>query len=151
MNAKIRKELRLLLPGFIVVALLTCQPLMFQGGLTTLAVWCTAMAVLCVQPFGREWSCGTMAAYLAQPETRNRLFLRKASVLGASVVIVVGICWACLPLHLLEKLMNYLVFAICSYGGGLWIALHLRNAWTAAGAVIALPVVLGIVSMYLVL
>src|SRR5436190_133082 len=97
MNTLIRKEVRLLLPNFLMglaLILLLWLVAQFQSdpsnipeilGVLPFIVCPVFLVLLTVSPWGREISHGTFAQLLAQPLSRKRIWRMKAMSLAIAV------------------------------------------------------------------
>ena len=103
MSPLVKKEIRLLLPSFVICCALALPNFFFRfnpdGSLQnwwwfSLAfVFCGAMAVmLALNSFGVEISSGTFSNLLAQPVSRQKIWETKIVLLAVSLSIV-GIFW----------------------------------------------------------
>jgi len=152
MNALVKKEIRLLLPSFLIGVALTIANWFLKEerlGYNDYAffvsfVFCPAIAVfMALNSFGAEISAGTFSMLLAQPVSRNRIWKTKALLLAAAFLIG-GCLWGGL-LYLRFKLFtlpadagyfrNLFFFAglflLVVYSGALWTVLLLRQVAAA--------------------
>jgi ABC-type transport system involved in multi-copper enzyme maturation permease subunit len=149
MNALVKKEIRLLLPSFLIgVALAFANGFLKdddQFGSNTLIaivslVACAGVAVFtALNSFGAEISAGTFSMLLAQPVSRQRIWRTKAWLLAAALFIG-GFIW-CAILFLRFEVFNHpkvfgdywdiflgtWVFLAVIYSGALWTVLLLRQ------------------------
>lgn len=163
MSALYRKELRLLLPTFVigVLAALSVWLLPEERRMTDFwsamrmalpFVLCPAMLVmLALDSFGREVSTGTFSLLLAQPVSRTGLWRRKTLLLAAAMLLI----WALWLAGLLAKgqingaIMSRsdwrglgiasLLFVFVVFSGGLWTVLLFRQVGIAFWATILTP------------
>ena len=158
MSALIRKEVRLLLPSFVIGLLLTLVIWLlpndpygrsFSGWDEILAVIpfvvCPAMAVMmALSSFGHEMSGGTFSFLLAQPMARSRLWWTKTLVLAAALAVMLAVWLLSLNIHFREKLSlpeskevsAYLgtvavLFTLVTYSSALWTVLLFRQVAVA--------------------
>ncbi len=96
MNALIRKEIRLILPAWIMAMVLATLPvwivwpgpgfLLFQNlGLMVFAPFALGVLLLSITPFGQELNLGTFSVLLSQPVSRSRLWMVKTIVLAVAL------------------------------------------------------------------
>ncbi len=102
MSTLVRKEIRLLLPAWILAMVLAIVPIWLvwpgryfaQGfipeppGLLVFAAFGVGVLLLSFAPFGQELGLGTFSLLLAQPVSRRRLWLIKTSVLAVALASV---------------------------------------------------------------
>jgi hypothetical protein len=155
MNALVKKEIRLLLPSFLIGIVLTlanwflkAQPF-FEYNTNTLLVLtssiaCPAVAVfMALNSLGAEISAGTFSMLLAQPVSRHRIWWTKTSLLAAALFI--GGCLWCASLYLHVETFKHSMdlgdwrdvfagvwlFLLVIYSGALWTVLLLRQVAAA--------------------
>jgi ABC-type transport system involved in multi-copper enzyme maturation permease subunit len=163
MNPLVKKEIRLLLPGCLVILLLEAlQPWIWtdlDGILAVLPViFFFGIIILAVDSFGREFSPGTFTFLMSQPVDRRQIWRTKITVLLlASALIFAAYFTSCaLRLHLAiaevhstwhvnpkiigsdfrDSMIASVVVMLVALTGGLWTSLWLRQ--TAAAFWIAL-------------
>jgi ABC-type transport system involved in multi-copper enzyme maturation permease subunit/alpha-tubulin suppressor-like RCC1 family protein len=162
MNALVKKEIRLLLPSFVVCCAMALANLFFRfnpdGSLQgwwwfVLAfVFSGAMAVmLALNSFGGEISLGTFSNLLAQPVSRQKIWETKILLLAVSLLIV-GIFWGGCGLVRLKMIgrdlnfpdlfMGVGTFGLVVFSGGLWTVLLLRQVAAAFWFTVLVPGVL---------
>jgi ABC-type transport system involved in multi-copper enzyme maturation permease subunit len=168
MNAFIKKEIRLLLPTFLIGCALAFSNLGFRfqsdGSLTNAWVFMLAFVfsgavaiMLALNSFGAEFSSGTFANLLAQPISRQKIWDTKIALLAGSLFII-AVCWSgcgILRLFLLGRELNLLdlfsgiiTFGLVVFSGGLWTVLLFRQVAAAFWFTILAPgVVLVIVAV----
>src|ERR1035441_387240 len=100
MNALVKKEIRLLLPGFLASVLMTLAIWLLPNDLdhrfgfaeTLHILWffsCPVLlAMMTLGTFGREFSSGTFSMLLAQPVPRARIWSAKVLPLAVMVALV---------------------------------------------------------------
>ena len=149
MNPLIKKEIRLLLPSFLIGVALACINVCFKqddqfGSNTLIAivsiVACAGVAVFtALNSFGAEISSGTFSMLLAQPVSRERIWQTKTRLLAAALFIG-GFIW-CAVLFARFQLFSHpkglgdfweiflgtWVFLAVVYSGALWTVLLLRQ------------------------
>lgn len=163
MSIAYRKELRLLLPTFVLGMLAALSVWLvpeerrmtdFWGALRMALpfVLCPAMLVmLALDSFGREVSTGTFSLLLAQPVSRSGLWRRKILLLAGAMLLI----WALWLAGLLIKgqlngaIMSRsdwrgleiasLLFLFVVFSGGLWTVLLFRQVGIAFWATILTP------------
>ncbi len=148
MNALIKKEIRLLLPGFVIGVALTFTNLLLQddkfGVNAVIAIVsicsCAGLAVfIALNSFGAEISAGTFSMLLAQPISREVIWRTKTRVLAAALFLG-GFLWsAILFLRLVvfqrpdgmgdfwEIFLGSWTFLAVVFSGALWTVLLLRQ------------------------
>jgi hypothetical protein len=152
MNALVKKEIRLLLPGFLASLLMALAIWLLPNDLDHRSdfakildiFWffsCPAvLAMLTLGTFGREFSSGTFSMLLAQPVPRARIWLVKVLPLAVMVVLVWFVWCISYTLHnpdnrssseLRDFEIFTALFALAIYSGGLWSVLLFRQV--AAG------------------
>jgi ABC-type transport system involved in multi-copper enzyme maturation permease subunit len=157
MNPLVKKEIRLLLPSWIVAVLLVVLLPWFWTDPDASFVWTPflvffGMIMLAVDSFGRECSLGTFQLLLSQPIERRRIWRTKITVLiFAAALIFAGYCASCellfhqalkMPvwrLSIESDLHNAMlgggVVMLVALAGGLWTTLLVRQVsiafWTA--------------------
>ena len=151
MNPFVKKEIRLLLPGFLIgVALAFSNCLMPDFGPATPVrgvvvvfpfLCCPAMALMmALNSFGAELSLGTFSSLLAQPVPRLRIWRIKILLL-ASALFIIGSFW-CLFFYLRyapnmrgEAFGNILICAwtylLVIFSGALWTVMLIRQVAAA--------------------
>lgn len=158
MSALVRKELRLLLPAWIVALAAASVPLWTQWKFQHTTVPCYGLAILFLglTPLGQEMSLGTFGLLLSQPEKRQHFWKIKAGLLALALLsawVVFVTCWwlgrqfysddfyfeSFAEMAGVSGLMTLLAFS-----GGLWSTLLLRDVTTAFFATVLFP--LGIFS-----
>jgi hypothetical protein len=159
MKVLIKKEIRLLLPGFIACCLFALPNLFFRfkpdgslenGGWFVLAfVFSGLMAVmLALNSFGAEIGSGTFSNLLAQPISRQKIWDTKISLLAGSL-LVAAIFWSACgmfrlrmvghDLHLLDLFTGMGAFGLVVFSGGLWTTLLLRQVAPAFWFTLIVP------------
>jgi hypothetical protein len=174
MNALLKKEIRLLLPSWIVALSLAVVPMWlvknldnFGGsGFFVLLAWLGTI-VLSLESFGREFSLGVFSLFMSQPEERKQLWRVKVTTLALAIISVLCAFYVSLdlrqlaPLHLtyngsvvddamLVNLQTAPALALTAFAGGLWSTLLLRQTVAAMWFVILPPIAIAI-SMVVVL
>ena len=165
MNAFVKKEIRLLLPSFIISLILAASMWLVPGrpsgvdGILYLFPFllCPAMVVMmALQSFGAEVTYGTLAGLLAQPVEREKIWRIKTRLLGLAVVIVGMFWWWTFNLKFSsvgdwKDLKDYWdtmafvwLFAGCVFSGGLWTVLLLRQVAAAFWFTLLTPAALWI-------
>jgi hypothetical protein len=153
MNALVKKEIRLLLPSFLIGVALTFlnawfkpnNPLPVNAVTAFVAVvGCAAIAVfMALNAFGAEISGGTFSMLLAQPVARAEIWRTKTRVLAAALLLG-GISW-CAILFCRFQVFSQpqglgdfwdifrvtWIFLAVIYSGALWTVLLLRQVAAA--------------------
>jgi ABC-type transport system involved in multi-copper enzyme maturation permease subunit len=167
MNALVKKEIRLLLPGWLAVLLLEAlQPWFWNEPDATYGVapviFFFGIIILAVDSFGREFSLGTFQSLLAQPMERRQIWRTKIKVLFTGATFIYAAYFASCYLRLHQGLKNPLWHAnpaiigsdfrnamfgsvaalLVALTGGLWTALLLRQLASAFWITFLAPAVL---------
>ena len=158
MNVLVKKEIRLLLPGFVLGLLLAFSVWLLPAksvtdlrlGLIALPCLCCPAVVLMMilESFGHELSAGTFSLLLSQPVPRRRIWWTKTLLL-ATAVLLIWLVW-CLsyflhnptqmkPAELREMFLGFLLFVLAAYSGGLWTVLLFRQLAAAFWFTILVP------------
>ena len=166
MNALIRKEIRLLLPSFLIGVALTfancflkADQLGFNKFVSVVSIAsCSAIAVfMALNSFGAEISSGTFPMLLAQPVSRRRIWRTKTLLLAAALFIG-GSLW-CAILFLRFEVFNHpkglgdfgdiflgtWLFLLVIYSGALWTVLLFRQMAAAFWFTLLVPVAILVV------
>jgi ABC-type Na+ efflux pump permease subunit len=111
MNPLIKKEIRLLLPGFLAILLLeVVQPWLCKDTDTGIAItpvfFFLGMIILAVDSFGRECSLGTFQSLLSQPIERSQIWRTKIAALLFAAALIFAAYFASCELRLHLALMN---------------------------------------------
>lgn len=160
MNPLVKKEIRLLLPGWSITLLLALSiwllpehPGSRPGIFTTLFaipfLLCPLMLIVTVLgSFGREINSGTFSMLLAQPLSRSRIWWTK-SLLLLAVVLLVWFVWCYSQIasnqvnaNLGDLEISTALAALAMYSGGLWTVLLLRQVAAAFWFTILTPAAL---------
>ncbi len=93
MSALVKKEIRLLLPGWLAILLLeVVQPWFWNDPDFTFemiaVIFFFGINILAVDSFGREFSLGTFSSLLAQPVERRRIWRTKITVLLFAAALI---------------------------------------------------------------
>ena len=156
MNPLVKKEIRLLLPSFIVAVLLALvQGITRPYDFYIASLLFFGLTILALTTMGREASLNTFSMMLAQPAERMRIWQTKLSVLVAAFLIVFAVWLAAFCIAFIhsnvdasDRENSYNLFiAICLIGtatftGGLWTTLLLRQLAGAFWLTLLVPVVL---------
>ena len=170
MNAFIRKEVRLLLPVWIIGFLLAFSIWLIpidESGDSVARVWlqafplfiCPAMVLMmALSSFGGELSAGTFSNLLAQPVSRARVWWTKTLLLAAGIATISCAWLISFLLHHPNKtdsteLRDFAVtaglFALAVYSGGLWTVLLFRQVASAFWVMLLVPVALAVSITYI--
>jgi len=156
MNPLVKKEIRLLLPSFLVAALLAMvQAVMQPYDFYVASLLFFGLTIMALTSIGRETSLNTFSAMLAQPAERIRIWQTKLSVLVVAFVIVFIVWLVAFGIALVNTSVDAdtaensynLFIAICLIGtatftGGLWTTLLLRQVAGAFWLTLLVPAVL---------
>ncbi len=173
MNPFIKKEIRLLLPAFVIACALTLANLFFQerpdswsNSIWFFASWviCPAVAVmLALGTFGEEVSNGTFSMLLAQPISRLKIWQTKIGLLAGALSLVTLLWVGFFMLHAdfishetdaskywlnhsLDFFAVTITFGLVIFSGGLWTVLLLRQVAAAFWFTLLIP---GVILMIL--
>jgi len=151
MNALVKKEIRLLAPGFIAGLLMVGAIWLLPEGIGLNAgVWLflCAMLMMALGAFGREFSAGTFPMLLAQPVSRIRIWRTKTGLLAVMMALA-WVAWSVSwMLNMLESgpasglrgiEISTGLFAVAVYSGGLWTVLLFRQVTAAFWFTILAP------------
>jgi ABC-type Na+ efflux pump permease subunit len=148
MSPLVKKEIRLLLPSFLIGVALSFGNLFlkdYQFGFNAFVAVisffsCSTIAVfIALNSFGAEISSGTFSMLLAQPISRHRIWRTKTLLLAAALLIG-GFLW-CLILYLRFEVLTHpkdlgdfwdiflgtWLFLLAIYSGALWTVLLFRQ------------------------
>jgi ABC-type transport system involved in multi-copper enzyme maturation permease subunit len=164
MNAFVRKEVRLLLPNFLVALLLSFSVWLMPNHTNSQDSWrtfltifpfllCPAMVVmLALDSFGREISGGTLTHLLAQPIPRHSIWWTKVLLLAGALLIVLTVWAVSFRFHFWNQmavpersawkdtmLLAPALFALVAFSGGLWSVLLLRQVAAAFWFTLIVP------------
>jgi ABC-type transport system involved in multi-copper enzyme maturation permease subunit len=111
MNALVKKEIRLVLPGWLAVLLLeTVQPWFWNDPDFTFemiaVIFFFGINILAVDSFGREFSLGTFSSLLAQPVERGRIWRTKITVLLFAAALIFAAYFTSCELRLHYALLD---------------------------------------------
>jgi hypothetical protein len=156
MNALVKKEIRLLLPGWIVAMLLALPPVCTRSddGIPVFLLF-LGLAMLALTSIGRETSLNTFSSLLAQPAERTRLWKIKLSVLATAFLVIFAV-WrlaiifsfkdyggrAADPEASAAVLVAGSLVLVSTFTGGLWATLLLRQIAGAFWLALLTPAVL---------
>ena len=156
MNSLVVKEIRLLLPAYVLALLLAITPLWLlpaplNGNLQALAVILPIFGalMLALSSFGREFGTGTFPLLLAQPLPRSRIWWTKITVLACALATVCGLYFLSYPLQAIHEPLWYerspqlavslAVAALVILASGLWTTLLLRQMVAAFWIALLVP------------
>jgi hypothetical protein len=156
MNALVKKEIRLLLPSWLMAMLLAVPSICtrMDDGIPVVLLF-FGLAMLGLTSLGRESSLNTFSQLLAQPAERLRIWKIKLSVL-ATAFLSVAVVWR-LAIALSFKdygggapdpgaseavLVAGCMVVVATFSGGLWAALLLRQVAGAFWLTLLVPATL---------
>ena len=160
MNPLVKKEIRLLLPGWSITLLLALSIWLLPehlgsrpGIINTLFaipfLLCPLMLIVTVLgSFGREINSGTFSLLLAQPLSRARIWWTKSLLLLAAVLLVWFVwCYSQIASNQVNANLGELeistgLAALAMYSGGLWTVLLLRQVAAAFWFTVLTPAAL---------
>jgi ABC-type transport system involved in multi-copper enzyme maturation permease subunit len=168
MNPLVKKEIRLLLPSFLLGLLLAFSVWLIPAkpipdiwlGLYALPFLCcpVVLVLMMLESFGHEMSAGTFSSLLAQPVPRTRVWRTKTLLLAAAALIIWLVWCGSAYLHDPHRLkpadfqvifLGFGLFILAAYTGGLWTVLLLRQVAAAFWFTILLPALLLVTLAYL--
>jgi hypothetical protein len=161
MNALVKKEIRLLLPNFVIACVLALAGCFFPNNPDSLlnsityfigCVVCPAAAImLALSSFGAEVGSGIFTNLLALPVSRLKIWETKIALLIAAM-LVVALLWVAGFLisafhgsqnhgnnDWLDLLAVVIVFGLVIFSGGLWTVLLLRQVAAAFWFTLLIP------------
>ncbi len=156
MNTLVKKEIRLLLPIWLVAMALAivsawhCRP--DNPGRFILPLY--GMALLAVTSFGREFSFGTFGMLLAQPISRSELWRAKLAVLAGALGLVAAVCLLCGGVKYFSEasvsaLAAVPVAAALAVGGGFCFSLLIRQSTPALVFTLLVPTAIVILASFI--
>jgi hypothetical protein len=147
MSPLVRKEIRLLLPAWIVALVAATTPLWQWHDINNIwiLIFVAAILALSLSPFGQEMSHGTFGLLLVQPVERRSFWRIKTGLL----VIALLSAWALFALclwtqvwvndHGLDMLKMSALMTLLAFSGGLWTTLLLRDMVSAFFCTLVVP------------
>lgn len=158
MTALVKKEIRLLLPSW-VVAMLLALPSVYPRSVRGIPVVLPfiGLMMLALSSFGRETSLNTFSSLLAQPVERTRIWRTKLSVLVVAFLMVFGVWHLAVGFYFHDYGWNVTdytakdssaillcgcVGALSIFAGGLWSTLLVRQIATAFWLTLLTPMTL---------
>jgi ABC-type transport system involved in multi-copper enzyme maturation permease subunit len=158
MNALVKKEIRLLLPSWVVAILLALVQVQVVTRPYDFYVACLlffGLTIMALTTIGRESSLNTFSLLLAQPAERLRIWQTKLSVLAVAFLIVFGVWLAAFGIALKNSNVDAsnredsynLFITIClivtaTFTGGLWTTLLIRQLAGAFWLTLLVPATL---------
>ncbi len=168
MTPLLKKEIRLLLPAWLIVVFVEALVPWFGRdaqwslvGLTPIALF-FGIILLAVDSFGREFSLGTFASLMVQPMDRRQMWRTKITLLLVAVGLVSATCFVSCEWRLHAAINNLqsvwhfnakiiradcrnamfisLVLVFVALTGGLWTTLLLRQLAAAFWITLLVPV-----------
>ena len=164
MNVLVKKEIRLLLPGWMVAVLLALvQAITRPYDFYVAFLLFFGLTIMALTPFGRESSLDTFSSLLALPAERLRIWQAKLAVLAVAFLIVFGVWLLAFGIAFVNSQVDAsdredsynLFITICliataTFTGGLWSTLLLRQIAGAFWLTLLVPAVLsGISAVFL--
>ncbi|HEY5233171.1 MAG TPA: ABC transporter permease [Verrucomicrobiae bacterium] len=169
MNPLVKKEIRLLLPSWIVALSLAVVPMWLVKNMDNFGGWefffflaWLGMIAPALESFGREFSPGVFLFFMSQPEERKRLWRVKVTTLAAATISVLIAFYISVDLRQLAalhltsfraskvddaafvNLQTFPALALTAFAGGLWSTLLLRQTVAAVWVVVLSPIAIGI-------
>src|ERR1039457_2329280 len=156
MNALVKKEIRLLLPSWIVAMLLAMiQAITRPYDFYVACLLFFGLTIMALTTIGRETSLNTLSLLLAQPAERMRIWQTKLSVLAVAFLTVFAVWLAAFGIAFINsnvdasaQTSSYNLFitvcliATATFTGGLWTTLLLRQIAGAFWLTLLVPAVL---------
>ena len=156
MNALVKKEIRLLLPSWIVAVLLAMvQAITRPYDFYVASLLFFGLTMMALTTIGRETSLNTFSSLLAQPTERLRIWQTKISVLAGAFLSVFAVWLAAFGIAFFnsnvdanDRENSYNLFitisliATATFTGGLWATLLLRQIAGAFWLTLLVPAVL---------
>jgi hypothetical protein len=156
MNPLVKKEIRLLLPSWIVAMLLALvQAITRPYDFYVACLLFFGLTIMALTTIGRETSLNTFSLLLAQPAERMRIWQTKLSVLAVAFLTVFAVWLAAFGIAFInsnvdasDAASSYNLFiTIClivtaTFTGGLWTTLLLRQLAGAFWLTLLVPAVL---------
>jgi hypothetical protein len=156
MNALVKKEIRLLLPNWIVAMLLALvQAITRPYDFYVACLLFFGLTIMALTTIGRETSLNTFSLLLTQPAERMRIWQTKLSVLAVAFLTVFAVWLAAFGIAFInsnvdasDQTSSYNLFiticliATATFTGGLWTTLLLRQIAGAFWLTLLVPAVL---------
>jgi len=146
MNALVKKEVRLLLPAWGMVAILSTLSLSYIDSPMNAYIAFVGMSILAVTSFGREIASGTFSNLLAQPTDRRVIWWTKTGVLVTALAAIAGELWLGRGLILLKSASDeawlWSLSIPVAIASGYWAVLLLRQVVAALWLAILMPTTL---------
>jgi ABC-type transport system involved in multi-copper enzyme maturation permease subunit len=156
MNALVKKEIRQLLPSFLLGLLLAFSIwLIPKQSITDVRLGLNALPFICcplvlvmmmLDSFGHELSAGTFSLLLSQPVPRTRVWRTKTQLLAAAALLIWLVWCFSYRLHYPDKSEEFLnvfvgfgMFIFAVYSGGLWTVLLFRQVAAAFWFTVLVP------------
>src|SRR5450756_240365 len=156
MNALVKKEIRLLLPSWLMAMLLAVPSICtrMDDGIPVVLLF-FGLAMMGLASLGRESSLNTFSQLLAQPAERLRIWKIKLSVLAVAFLAVAGVWRLAVVLSFKDYgngpadpdaseavLVAGCMVIAATFSGGLWAALLLRQIAGAFWLTLLVPATL---------
>jgi hypothetical protein len=156
MNALVKKEIRLLLPSWMVAVMLALvQAITRPYDFYVASLLFFGLTIMALTTIGRETSLNTFSLLLSQPAERRRIWQTKLSVLAVAFLTVFcvwlaafGIAFKNSHVDASDRASSYYLFiticliATATFTGGLWTTLLLRQIAGAFWLTLLVPAVL---------
>ena len=156
MNPLVKKEIRLLLPAWVVAMLLALvQAITRPYDFYVAALLFLGMTMMTLTTIGRETSLNTFSFMLAQPAERIRHWQTKLSVLAGAFLIIFGVWFLAFGFAFWNSAVDTsdaensrnLFITVCliatsTFTGGLWTTLLLRQLAAAFWLTLLVPATL---------
>ena len=166
MNALVKKEIRLLLPGFVLGLLLSPSCILVQPDSRLISpiwtgvfvfvvlLWPAMVLMMTLNSFGGELNSGTFSLLLSQPVPRARIWRVKTRLLAAAAFILwLGWCVSFYlhnsgnmkPMELWGTITGTALYVLAVYSGALWSTLLFRQVAAAFWFTILVPAILFVI------
>ncbi len=163
MNAFLKKEIRLLLPSWILGLGATFLVFFYQNdpnyhsgfrmlvNAAPMFLIPAMVLMMALDSFGRELSAATFSNLLTQPISRRRIWRTKTFLLAAAILIIWLTLWCALlgnknivfkPEEFRYVFLTTVLFAVSLGSGGLWTTLLLRQVAAAFWFTLLVPAIL---------
>ena len=156
MNALVKKEIRLLLPSWMVAMLLALvQAITRPYDFYVACLLFFGLTIMALTTIGRETSLNTFSLLLSQPAERRHIWQTKLSVLAVAFLTIFsvwlaafGIAFKNFHVDASDRASSYYLFiticliATATFTGGLWTTLLLRQIAGAFWLTLLVPAVL---------
>jgi len=151
MNPLLKKEIRLLLPAWVLTLLLAVLPPLWHRQTSDssdfMAPLFFGILILCASSFGREFSLGTFSSMMAQPFSRKHYWFTKVGVLLVALLSALLVSLqSVVLLHVTfagdgPTAITVGMFLLSAVAGGLWLALLVRQIIAVIWLIVLIPLI----------